>query len=1093
MRLIFREEIMKKLWQFLLCVVLALTLAVGFAACGGDSDGDENGGENTNQGNNGDEGEGGDTKIALTVPQNVKVEGNSLVWSAVENASGYTVKINSDETTSVTAVTLDLTTVTAKLVEGSNTLAVKANGTGNYKDSAYSSTVPYVYTAPSTTSDAVKAFVEKVNAIGTLAQTNTQAEAAEISTAISEAEAAYEALSAEDKTAAAAAKALLDEKKQAYTTQMAGATTAHNSFTAYLVAAEEEVTKEESATALAEAIEAVTDAKEELSTLALGLVTSEETGRIDTLESTLDSWEAAIAAAVTKLSGTLTTLDPEDDATAETVLTEVAAMLDGYDAYKGYVKGDSAVTAKYTALNTALTAAQNQIKATVDALKADIDEALTSKTEATLDNYNALTALQTRADALTGAYAAELFGDGDAELNAAIEDMLKVAVKTDKYESVLYNNNNSEKPSVQLVLIYRNILGQKVQLKSDPTVTASETLTGGQKTEITSTIQYVEDTQSYNVKIEFTRLNMGEDEERVAQVAYKIGTENEVTLNLARPSGILYFSNQTSEAYPDHGNFTVYGATGSQETLVDVYLDEDIEKGQGNANVVLKGIPLVSGGTSKTLQTEDLLRHALAKAGVLGDVTVHLLAYQRWEESGNLRISAINSASVSAAVELVDIKAEEARERLPQLGTGTVVRDDGSVLAVMSGDWLTQLGALFQKDTFERADAAEYVRFHVYVTLDGDTTDFYAPMPEGGDTAVTASIMKLNIYNHFKSPEATGYTVKVCLALAEGSEFADSLRESYPVERDWKHTATAEDTKLQPNLTDGKWDLGDPNGSINYKWELVTSDADLHDGALIKIYSTKGIADVEAHDFSSETPFAVYTIKSFAYVSWKTKNADNLALDDVIRLAFAEMLRENDVALEDVEYNYSFVFAIQLVPNEAAAALGYTASNLVYATKDDKRDVKEYTFTESDIKATNAAQVQFAEDVMYLEFLRKPGVGQAFSKYGAAYVELEIKNASGQKETAYILLTDELNAEGKQTLVLSKTTDGTGETLSLGVFDNSYCGKSEFNKWVNSVFGWTEYDVNDTACSMRTKLHVSEESEYLYDGDWSEDVKAPQA
>ncbi|MDE7463409.1 MAG: hypothetical protein K2M48_00125, partial [Clostridiales bacterium] len=89
------------------------------------------------------------TKPKFDAPKNVTVNVDVLSWDSVSGAAQYTVKINSDETTTVTTTSLDLTTVTAKLVEGENTLSVKVNATSEKLASAYSTSVTYTY-APST-------------------------------------------------------------------------------------------------------------------------------------------------------------------------------------------------------------------------------------------------------------------------------------------------------------------------------------------------------------------------------------------------------------------------------------------------------------------------------------------------------------------------------------------------------------------------------------------------------------------------------------------------------------------------------------------------------------------------------------------------------------------------------------------------------------------------------------------------------------------------------------------------------------------------------------------------------------------------------
>ncbi|MBD5131876.1 MAG: hypothetical protein HDT28_04710 [Clostridiales bacterium] len=79
----------------------------------------------------------------------VTISESVLSWNAIDGAVEYTVKINDDETTTVTAVaspSFDVLTVTAKLVEGKNELSVKVNATDNFLASPYSEIVEYTYT-----------------------------------------------------------------------------------------------------------------------------------------------------------------------------------------------------------------------------------------------------------------------------------------------------------------------------------------------------------------------------------------------------------------------------------------------------------------------------------------------------------------------------------------------------------------------------------------------------------------------------------------------------------------------------------------------------------------------------------------------------------------------------------------------------------------------------------------------------------------------------------------------------------------------------------------------------------------------------------
>lgn len=646
----------KKLWQLLVCFALVLAMAFCFAACGGGSTDDGSGdtdhvGDNSDD-NKDDNNDKEEQKTALSVPTGVKVEDDRLIWNAVENAAGYTVKINADETTKVTVASLDLTTVTEKLTEGNNSLSVKATGTGNYTDSAYSQAVTYVYTAPETVSEAVKAFTDKVNGIGTLAQSNTQAEAAAISAAISEAETAYAALSGEDQTAAATAKASLDAKKQAYTEQMEGASIAHSAFAAYLLAAEEEMEKEASAATLAEKIEAVKTAKGELSTLAGGLVTDEETGKITALETTLSAWKTNIQTAVTALSAETTQLG--DDASAEAILKEVAPILAAYEGYEDYVKADGAVAEKLAAVNAAKKAAEDRLNASVKTLKDEIDAALQNK-EATRENYDALKVLQARAAAL-GDYAKGQFGDyKKSDIESAIETMLETAADTKEYVNILINQDaNSAK--VVILRMFVNVLGDMVKFSEDPEVTATAAVGEGEPAPVEATVSYSEEKGVYVVTLPFTKPTTD-----AVTLSYQIGEEEQVTMKIGKNSFIRYFPENTQNAaYKDDGKIDLTGGSGDTH-YVDIYRADDVDAGESRtADVNLKDFPLFSRVSEKDVNTLQKLKGYLARSGYLGEMNVRLVAYDKVEEDGVITVSGINNASVSAPVS-IEIIEDDAR------------------------------------------------------------------------------------------------------------------------------------------------------------------------------------------------------------------------------------------------------------------------------------------------------------------------------------------------------------------------------------------------------------------------------------------------
>lgn len=70
----------------------------------------------------------------LPVPENVSINGNTLSWDAVKNASGYIVMVDGKETFETTNTFYTYTTE----VKGKHTMQVKAKGVDKFKDSKYS-------------------------------------------------------------------------------------------------------------------------------------------------------------------------------------------------------------------------------------------------------------------------------------------------------------------------------------------------------------------------------------------------------------------------------------------------------------------------------------------------------------------------------------------------------------------------------------------------------------------------------------------------------------------------------------------------------------------------------------------------------------------------------------------------------------------------------------------------------------------------------------------------------------------------------------------------------------------------------------------
>ncbi len=146
----------------------------------------------------------------LSAPVNLKIEGDTLTWDAVEGAAnGYTVKIGT-QTVAASSNSLDLAAeeVKAVLVKGENKISVKANKVSGLAESAYSSEITYNYVIAA--DEEAAQFKHAVEAIGTVT--------ADSEAAISNAKAKYKVLSEEAKAVegVSEASALLIQKDGEY-------------------------------------------------------------------------------------------------------------------------------------------------------------------------------------------------------------------------------------------------------------------------------------------------------------------------------------------------------------------------------------------------------------------------------------------------------------------------------------------------------------------------------------------------------------------------------------------------------------------------------------------------------------------------------------------------------------------------------------------------------------------------------------------------------------------------------------------------------------------------------------------------------------
>ncbi len=632
----------KGLMMFAATLAMLVCLCFGVAACAPTEQ--ENGKEN------------------FPAPTGVKVEKDVLSWAAVEGATGYTVKINSDETTKVSVASLDLTTVTAKLTAGDNTLSVKTNATAEKGESAYSSTVTYTYQVDA--GSEASSYKALVDAIGSITKDSAKAEADAVKTAIEAAEAKYAALSNEAKSLQTVtdAKAAFDAKKKAYDDAMAAAETLHTAFKNAVNAATATIEKKESLATLKADQTAAETANSALTALAKGLVTEAEQTAYEAIAKAVSEWEKAIADEKTKLGAELPALS--DDASAEEIVAKADTALEGYSELPAYVTSDSDVSALKADVEQKKSAAVAKLQQTVDALKSEAKSALgQSDLKA---KYAALLAVQEKEKAL-GACASGLYGEEQkAEIAEAVKTIEQQVAETQRYETYL-SNNHSEQNIYVVVRKLVNVLGKPIKLDTLPTV--SVTMSGN--VSATATVAYSED-GSYVATIPFTKAA----ENGSVELTYKWENidDESTTVKLGAPqTNFWFFGGDTTEnrAYKTDGTITKNeGPKVDKDLYFDLYPDGALEfkdetgaNNYGDKDITVKGAPILTEVPAKEVGTLTLLKKQLAEEGIFGKMTVVILAYQVWEESGVTYYSAVSSASLSDPIKL-DVTEDDAFTRL---------------------------------------------------------------------------------------------------------------------------------------------------------------------------------------------------------------------------------------------------------------------------------------------------------------------------------------------------------------------------------------------------------------------------------------------
>lgn len=289
-------------------------------------------------------------------------------------------------------------------------------------------------------------------------------------------------------------------------------------------------------------------------------------------------------------------------------------------------------------------------------------------------------------------------------------------------------------------------------------------------------------------------------------------------------------------------------------------------------------------------------------------------------------------------------------------------------------------------------------------------------------------------------------------------------------------TLTVEFGKLI--TTDRPWSLRDGGGAnFAFPWEYYRVDAaqDGNGTAMLYVYDATGI-NAREHDFTTDKVFFIRELYHDQTLTWSVfdKEADSVLLN---------LMRQQPAG--EHQYTFTLAFAIRLLPSVAKRASGYVASELILPTATtvggkDYDMTADYVYSKANLSAPNTPQFSINEQGTAFEFLRLGGAGAVFTTHHASYIEIEMRNKDVVRY-AYLFAEN-------GTLYMYSNLNKTGTRLSLSAVNNAWILTSAFNDWamveypdayIYATLGW----------EFRTKIHVDENSAWLYDGEWSDVIK----
>ncbi len=136
--------------------------------------------------------------------------------------------------------------------------------------------------------------------------------------------------------------------------------------------------------------------------------------------------------------------------------------------------------------------------------------------------------------------------------------------------------------------------------------------------------------------------------------------------------------------------------------------------------------------------------------------------------------------------------------------------------------------------------------------------------------------------------------------------------------------------RLTINRIDRPWLLNVDETETDHAYEIVNGNG-MYDGVYVYIFDVTNIEDLQTYDFENVVPFATFRYTTGDhFIKWET-------IDAAVMAAWHK--------LADKQTEYTFAFALRVIPNEKAKGEGYASSVFAFgrvSQEDTSRGTKHY-------------------------------------------------------------------------------------------------------------------------------------------------------